>query len=136
MYDPIGYELIAISIATGTFVKCYASKSFPSFKTSLNLSFCWTLHAHMLKGLFETYLHPSTCKFCLFTGYVTIEHVWDLVSWRFTRDPRPASSKDELLLGIQAIWNSLPQAYIQNLFDSMPRRIAASIARRGHYTKD
>ncbi|GFW94874.1 transposable element Tcb2 transposase [Trichonephila clavipes] len=37
-----------------------------------------------------------------------IEHVWDLVGWRLARDPRPAASNDKLLLGIQAIWNSLP----------------------------
>ncbi|PRD24948.1 UNVERIFIED_CONTAM: hypothetical protein NCL1_42335 [Trichonephila clavipes] len=41
----------------------------------------------------------------------------------------------QLLLRVQAIWNSLPQADIQNLFDSMPRRIAAIIAARRGYTK-
>ncbi|GFX66932.1 hypothetical protein TNCV_999711 [Trichonephila clavipes] len=40
-----------------------------------------------------------------------IEHEWDLVA----RDSRPAASKDELWLGIQAIWNSLPKADIQNI---------------------
>ncbi|GFW56460.1 transposable element Tcb1 transposase [Trichonephila clavipes] len=64
-----------------------------------------------------------------------IEHVWDLVGRGLTRDPRPAVSKDELLLRIQAIWNSLSQADIPNLFDSMPRRITALIAARGVYTK-
>ncbi|GFS49180.1 transposable element Tcb2 transposase [Trichonephila clavipes] len=65
-----------------------------------------------------------------------IEYVWDLVSWRLARDPRPAASKnEEFLLCIQAIWSSLPQADIQNLFDSMPRRIAALIAARGGNTK-
>ncbi|GFU56368.1 hypothetical protein TNCV_3854421 [Trichonephila clavipes] len=64
-----------------------------------------------------------------------IEQVWDLVGRRLARDLRPAASKDELLLRIQAIRNSLPQAYIQNLFGSMPRRIAALIAARGGYTK-
>ncbi|GFT07007.1 transposable element Tc1 transposase [Trichonephila clavipes] len=64
-----------------------------------------------------------------------IEHVWDLVSRRLARDSRPAASKDEILLRIQAIWNSLPQADIQNLFDSLPCRIAALIAARGSYTK-
>ncbi|GFX12109.1 transposable element Tcb2 transposase [Trichonephila clavipes] len=43
-----------------------------------------------------------------------IEHLWDLVGRRLARDPLPAASKDE-----QAIGNSLPQAYIQNLFDSI-----------------
>ncbi|GFW00773.1 hypothetical protein TNCV_2305461 [Trichonephila clavipes] len=37
-----------------------------------------------------------------------IEHVWDLDGRRLTRDPGLAASKDELLLRIQAIWNSLP----------------------------
>ncbi|GFX68808.1 hypothetical protein TNCV_4070521 [Trichonephila clavipes] len=53
---------------------------------------------------------------------LSIEHVWDLVGRRLARDLRPAASKDELLLRIEAIWNSLRQADIQNLFDSMPRR--------------
>ncbi|GFY21306.1 hypothetical protein TNCV_3993501 [Trichonephila clavipes] len=64
-----------------------------------------------------------------------IDHMWDLVRRRFARDPRPEASKDELLLGIQAIWNSLPQAVIQNLLDSIPRRIVTLIAARGGYTK-
>ncbi|GFU41190.1 hypothetical protein TNCV_1847961 [Trichonephila clavipes] len=64
-----------------------------------------------------------------------IEHLRDLVGRRFARDPRPAATKDKLLLRIQAIWNSLPQADIQNLFDSMPRRIAVLIAARDGYKK-
>ncbi|PRD29174.1 UNVERIFIED_CONTAM: Transposable element Tcb1 transposase [Trichonephila clavipes] len=64
----------------------------------------------------------------------SIEHVWDLVGCCLAHDPCPASSKDELLLRIQAIWNSLPQADIQNLFDSITQRIAALIAACGGYT--
>ncbi|GFX68539.1 hypothetical protein TNCV_1799521 [Trichonephila clavipes] len=64
-----------------------------------------------------------------------IGHIWDWVGRYLARDPRPAASKDELLLRIQSIWNSLPQADIQNLFVSMPRCIATSIAARGGYTK-
>ncbi|GFX14893.1 transposable element Tcb1 transposase [Trichonephila clavipes] len=64
-----------------------------------------------------------------------IEHVGDLVGRRLARDPRPAASKDKLLLRMQAIRNSLPQADIQNLFVSLPRRIATLIAVLGGYTK-
>ncbi|GFY01134.1 transposable element Tcb2 transposase [Trichonephila clavipes] len=64
-----------------------------------------------------------------------IGHVWDLVGRCLARDPRPAALKAELLLRIQAIWNSLPQADIQNLFNSMPRRIATLVAVRSGYTK-
>ncbi|GFX89319.1 transposable element Tcb2 transposase [Trichonephila clavipes] len=53
-----------------------------------------------------------------------IEHVRDLVGRRL------AALKAELLLRIQAILNYLPQADIQKLFDSMPRRIATPIAAR------
>lgn len=43
---------------------------------------------------------------------------------------------DELWVRIQRIWNVIPQADIQNLLDSMPRRIAAFFALiRGDYTK-
>ncbi|GFV60768.1 hypothetical protein TNCV_1780721 [Trichonephila clavipes] len=64
-----------------------------------------------------------------------IEHEWDLVGRHLARDPRPAGSKDELLLRIQATWNSFPQLNIQNLLDFMSRRIAALIAARDGYTK-
>ncbi|GFU38386.1 hypothetical protein TNCV_2433641 [Trichonephila clavipes] len=56
--------------------------------------------------------------------------MWNLIGRRLARDPRPASSKDKLLLCIQAIRNSLPQADIESLFDSIPRRIAALTAAR------
>ncbi|GFW19188.1 hypothetical protein TNCV_255151 [Trichonephila clavipes] len=64
------------------------------------------------------------------------KHVWDFVGQRLARDPNPASSKDELLLHIEAIWNSLPQANIRKLFDFMPRRKATLIAVHGGYTKN
>ncbi|GFU73640.1 transposable element Tcb1 transposase [Trichonephila clavipes] len=64
-----------------------------------------------------------------------IEHVLNLVGWRLARDLRPAASRDELLLCVEPIWNSLPQSDIQNLLDSMPRPIAALIAERSDYTK-
>ncbi|GFV16397.1 hypothetical protein TNCV_1525431 [Trichonephila clavipes] len=60
-----------------------------------------------------------------------IVHVWDLLGRRLARDPCPAVSKDEFLLRIQAIWNSLLQADVQILFDSMLRCIATFLAARG-----
>ncbi|GFT90109.1 transposable element Tc1 transposase [Trichonephila clavipes] len=64
-----------------------------------------------------------------------IEHVKDIVGRHFAHDLRPVASTDELWLRIQTIWNTLPQADIQNLFNSMPRRVAALIAARGGHTK-
>ncbi|PRD27151.1 UNVERIFIED_CONTAM: Transposable element Tcb1 transposase [Trichonephila clavipes] len=68
-------------------------------------------------------------------GKSPIEHGWYLVDRRLARDPCPAASKDELLLRLQAKWKPLPQTDIQNLFNSMSRRIAALIAAHGGYTK-
>ncbi|GFV67059.1 transposable element Tcb1 transposase [Trichonephila clavipes] len=60
-----------------------------------------------------------------------IEHEWDIVGRRIARDLRPVASTDELWLRIQTIWNTLPQTDIKNLFNSIPRRVAALIAARG-----
>ncbi|GFW99026.1 uncharacterized protein TNCV_1782451 [Trichonephila clavipes] len=100
----------------------YSSKSLPSFKASLELSFSRIIHAHMLQRLFETSVQPNTCNFFLTLLICRIGHhlstCVDLVGRCLARDPRPAASKDELLLRIQAIWNCLPQADIRNLSDS------------------
>ncbi|GFV87081.1 uncharacterized protein TNCV_5112991 [Trichonephila clavipes] len=109
MEDAICYELRVIPITTGTSVKGCSLKSFLSFKVSLDLSF----------------RTPTCCK-----DYSRL-----LFSQRLARDPRPAASKDEPLMRTQATWNSLPQTDIQNLFDSLPRRIAALIEACGGYTK-
>ena len=113
MDDPIWYELRIILIAIGTSVKCYTSKFFPSFKASPELSFNSTMHAHILRRLFQTSVLPDTCNF--FLGLLIrqicdmshIEDVLDLVSRRLAHDPHPAASKDELWLRMQAIWNSI-----------------------------
>ncbi|GFU23703.1 hypothetical protein TNCV_2340991 [Trichonephila clavipes] len=85
--------------------------------------FCSAQHMHFLS--WPAYLPDLSL----------IELMWNLVDWCLAPDPRPATSKDELFLRIQAILNSLPQADIQILFDSMPRRTATLIAVRGCYTK-
>ncbi|GFU28677.1 hypothetical protein TNCV_468701 [Trichonephila clavipes] len=69
------------------------------------------MHAYMLQSLFETSVQPNTCN--AFLGIIfspdmsPIENMWDLVGRRLARDTRPAASTDELLLRLQAIWNSL-----------------------------
>ncbi|GFX23093.1 transposable element Tcb2 transposase [Trichonephila clavipes] len=93
-------------------------------------------HSGLTSGVMQDNAHPYVAKtvqdFCSaphiqflpWPAYSPdmspIDHMWDLVSRRLVPDPRPAASKDELLLSIQAIWNSLSQADIQNLLDFMP----------------
>ncbi|GFW88369.1 transposable element Tcb2 transposase [Trichonephila clavipes] len=117
MDDPICYELRIISIATGSSMKCYSPKSFPSSKASLELSFSRIMHAHILIVLdFCSAQHMQLLPRPAYSQDMSpIERVWDFVGRRLTRDPRPAFSKDKLLLYVQAIWNSLPQADIQNM---------------------
>ncbi|GFX77029.1 transposable element Tcb1 transposase [Trichonephila clavipes] len=80
MSYPICYELRVISIATGTSVKCYSPKSYPSFKASLELSISRIMHAHMALRLFETSVQSNTCNIFLglfMPSYMSlIEYVW------------------------------------------------------------
>ncbi|GFV28452.1 transposable element Tcb1 transposase [Trichonephila clavipes] len=55
---------------------------------------------HMFQKLFETSVQPNTCRVFLGLLIRGICHVRHLVGWSCTRDPRPAASKDELLLRI------------------------------------
>lgn len=64
-----------------------------------------------------------------------IEHVWDFIGRRLARTAGGAHSKTELWRQVEAIWNAIPQDYIQNLYYSMPRRVQALIAQRGGHTK-
>ncbi|GFV36126.1 zinc finger protein 251 [Trichonephila clavipes] len=45
-----------------------------------------------------------------------IEYMWNSVGQHVARDPRPTTSKDEILVRIQTIWDSLPHALIQRLY--------------------
>ena len=63
------------------------------------------------------------------------ERVWNFVVRRLARDPMAAASKDEFWVRVEANRNSLPQADIQKIFDSMPRHIAALTAAGDGYTK-
>ncbi|GFW46378.1 uncharacterized protein TNCV_4810661 [Trichonephila clavipes] len=92
----------------------------------------------MLQRLYETSVQPNTYNFflgLLFRRICCLLSTCGIWCRHLARDSRPAASKDELLLRIQAIWNSHSQEEIQNLFDFMPRRIAALIAAHGSYTK-
>lgn len=63
-----------------------------------------------------------------------IEHVWDALGRKIRcRVPRPANLQQLSDVLIEE-WNQIDQAYIQNLIDSMPRRIAAVIRARGGNT--
>lgn len=64
-----------------------------------------------------------------------IEHVWDRVAHRLARQTPAAATVDELYTRVDRAWQDIPQALIQSLFDSMPRRLEAVIASHGGFTR-
>ena len=67
------YYLRVISTVTGTSLKCYSSKSFPSFKVSLELSFSRIMCVHMFAKTVQDFCSASHMQLlpwsALFTRY-------------------------------------------------------------------
>ncbi|GFX45481.1 transposable element Tcb2 transposase [Trichonephila clavipes] len=112
MEDPICYELRVISIATGTSVTCYSPKSFLSLQGIPRAIFQQVnARPHVAKTVpdFCSAQHMQLLPWPVYSADASsIKHVLDLVGGRLARDPRSEASKDELMMRIQAIWNSLP----------------------------
>ncbi|GFW54669.1 uncharacterized protein TNCV_787721 [Trichonephila clavipes] len=49
-------------------------------------------------------------------------------------DTPPAATPDQVWHYVEGAWTTVPQGYIQNFFDFMPRRVAAVIPNKGSYT--
>ncbi|GFW37997.1 transposable element Tcb1 transposase [Trichonephila clavipes] len=56
-----------------------------------------------------------------------IEHIWDHLRWRVGHP----TSLNELQARLQQIWNEMSQDIMQNLYASMPDRVASCIYARG-----
>ncbi|PRD27107.1 UNVERIFIED_CONTAM: hypothetical protein NCL1_36266 [Trichonephila clavipes] len=80
MDDPIFCELKLISIATGTSVKWYNPKSFPSFTATLELSFSRIMHAQNIAKTHRDFCSAQPMQLLLWPAYspdmLPIEHVW------------------------------------------------------------
>lgn len=64
-----------------------------------------------------------------------IEHVWNYLDRPLrAHTPRP-KNRAELKAIIEQLWYSIPVEYIQELYNSMPRRVDALIRAKGYYTK-
>ncbi|GFV73375.1 transposable element Tcb1 transposase [Trichonephila clavipes] len=63
-----------------------------------------------------------------------IENMWSMVAQRLTQITSPAATPDQLWQRVEAAWSLVPQEHIQNLFESMPRRVAAVISNNGGYS--
>ncbi|GFS80314.1 transposable element Tcb1 transposase [Trichonephila clavipes] len=63
-----------------------------------------------------------------------IENMWSMVAQRLTHITPPAATPDQLWQRVEAAWSAVTQEYIQSLFESMPRRVAAEISNNGGYS--
>ncbi|GFV30185.1 transposable element Tcb1 transposase [Trichonephila clavipes] len=63
-----------------------------------------------------------------------IENMWSVVAQRLTQITPPAATPDQLWQRVETAWSAVPQEYIQSLFESMPRRVAAVISNNGGYS--
>jgi ribosomal 50S subunit-associated protein YjgA (DUF615 family) len=64
-----------------------------------------------------------------------IEHFWNRLGLQLEQRRVAFRTLNELQDALLEEWENLPQEYIQSLFDSIPRRMAAAIRARGGNTR-
>lgn len=64
-----------------------------------------------------------------------IEHVWDHIGRQIRDMDNPPLTLDDLRTAVQRHWDGMPQDVIDNLVDSMPRRVQALAAAHGGHTR-
>ena len=64
-----------------------------------------------------------------------IEHVWDTLGRRVRQRPRQPRNENELFQALDAEWQDLPQAQLNNLVSSMGRRCLAVMHAGGGHTR-
>ncbi|GFX50520.1 transposable element Tcb1 transposase [Trichonephila clavipes] len=62
------------------------------------------------------------------------ENMWFMVAQRLTQITPPAATLDQLWQRVEDAWSAVHQEHIQNLFESMPRRVAAVITNNDGYS--
>ncbi len=107
-----------------------------SFSSKMELRF--TLHMHTVTEFLETENVPLLEWPPCSPDLNIIENVWHYLKLKMKK-LRAANSRDELwenvLLVIHSMWEAEMTETINNLYESMPRRMAAVIAARGGNTK-
>ena len=63
-----------------------------------------------------------------------IEHLWVHLKRQLAAYPTPSSGINKLWECTQREWKAIDTAVVQNLIESMPRRVAEVIRAKGGYT--
>ena len=64
-----------------------------------------------------------------------IEHLWDELDRRVRRRDNPPSSVPELEQALLQEWNNIPQMTVNNLINSMTRRVQSALDAKGGHTR-
>ena len=64
-----------------------------------------------------------------------IENIWLILKIRLRKSLTAIKTRDDLITEVLRIWSSLTVPYIRNLYHTIPRRLRAVIASKGHITK-
>ena len=64
-----------------------------------------------------------------------IEHLWDELDRRVRRRDNPPSSVPELEQALLQEWNNIPQMTVNNLINSMTRRVQSALDANGGHTR-
>ena len=93
--------------------------------------------SYLLQDFFEKCEDRGTCSLLPWPSYSPdlnpIEHLWYKVD-RMAKE-RSCNTTLELFEAVEAAWKAVPLSYLQNLIDSMPRRIEAVIKAKGGHTR-
>ncbi|GFX99771.1 transposable element Tcb1 transposase [Trichonephila clavipes] len=63
-----------------------------------------------------------------------MENMWSMVVQQLTQIIPPAATPDQIWQRVESSWSAVPHEYIQSLFESMTRRVAAVISNNGGYS--
>ncbi|KZO94251.1 hypothetical protein CALVIDRAFT_464042, partial [Calocera viscosa TUFC12733] len=64
-----------------------------------------------------------------------IENAWQYLKARLRKRHNAARTHEEVWEAAVEEWDRIPRAYIEKLYESMPRRVAQCIQNNGYHTK-
>lgn len=64
-----------------------------------------------------------------------IEHEWSRMKLKLNQREQESQNLEELAIAVREVWEAIPQEFITNLVDSMPRRTAELLRVRGGPTR-
>lgn len=64
-----------------------------------------------------------------------IENIWWRIKRTLRKQAQRINTRDELFAAIHRVWDNITLAHVQNLYNSLPRRMQACLRNKGYMTK-